>query len=143
MLEVLEMQCIVCNVKSMMVEVLEVWFVCVNCVQCMMLEVLEAQRMCILYDARSSRSLVYVNSVFVQCMMLEVLEAYSVCLQCTMLEGLELEVQCMCVVREGTPRRHELRRHEPPRFAWQTEPPLCRPTLHHTEQHFLNLGFNV
>ena len=47
--------------------------------------------------------------------------------------------------------RHEplLWRHEPPRFAWQTEPPLCRPSLryavndrlHHTVQLLLNLVF--
>ena len=34
-------------------------------------------------------------------------------------------------MKEGTPERHEplLCRHEPPRFARQTEPPLCRPHL--------------
>ena len=34
-------------------------------------------------------------------------------------------------MREGTPGRHEpsLCRHEPPRFARQTEPPLFRPSL--------------
>ena len=33
--------------------------------------------------------------------------------------------------REGTPGRYEppLCRHEPPRFARQTAPPLCRPCL--------------
>ena len=60
----------------------------------------------------------------------------------------------------GNPGHHEplLCRHKPPRFARQTEPPLCRPNLryadlafvmqqwtsiHHTEQLFLNLGFYV
>ena len=34
-------------------------------------------------------------------------------------------------MREGTPGRHKplLCRHELPRFARQTEPPLCRPSL--------------
>ena len=34
-------------------------------------------------------------------------------------------------LREGTPRRHEppLCRQEPPRFAMQTEPPPCGPSL--------------
>ena len=31
--------------------------------------------------------------------------------------------------REVIPGRHELRRHEPPRFARQTEPLLCRPII--------------
>ena len=37
-----------------------------------------------------------------------------------------------CRMREGTHGRHELPlfRHQPPRFAKQLEPPLCRPSLH-------------
>ena len=33
--------------------------------------------------------------------------------------------------REGTPGRHEpqLCRHKPPKFARDTEPPLCRPSF--------------
>ena len=39
------------------------------------------------------------------------------------------------IVREGTPGRDEplLCGHEPPRFARQTEPPLCRPSLRYAD----------
>ena len=42
--------------------------------------------------------------------------------------GTAIYVYCR---REGTPRHHELSlcRHKPARFARQTEPPLCRPSL--------------
>ena len=71
--------------------------------------------------------------------------------------GVIILIQLICRVREWTPRRLEplLCRHEPPRFARQTEPPLYRPSLryadrvssikwtslHHTEQIFQILVF--